>query len=69
MPRASDQSALEEFPQNDESGEPVIEQCQNQSSGVGSSLAIADGLAVVPPHTEVSAGDLLEYISFSELLR
>ena len=55
--------------QNDESGEPVIEQCQNQSSGVGSSLAIADGLAVVPPHTEVSTGDLLEYISFSELLR
>ena len=55
--------------QNDETGEPFIEQCQNQSSGVGSSLAIADGLAVVPPYTEVSAGDLLEYISFSELLR
>ena len=55
--------------QNDETGEPFIEQCQNQSSGVGSSLAIADGLAIVPPYTEVSAGDLLEYISFSELLR
>ena len=55
--------------QNDEAGAPLIERCQNQSSGVGSSLAIADGLAVVPPHTEVSAGDLLEYISFSELLR
>ena len=55
--------------QNDETGAPFIERCQNQSSGVGSSLAIADGLAVVPPHTEVSAGDLLEYISFSELLR
>ena len=55
--------------QNDETGAPFIERCRNQSSGVGSSLAIADGLAVVPPHTEVSAGDLLEYISFSELLR
>ena len=55
--------------QNDETGAPFIERCQNQSSGVGSSLAIADGLAVVPPYTEVSAGDLLEYISFSELLR
>ena len=55
--------------QNDETGAPFIERCQNQSSGIGSSLAIADGLAVVPPHTEVSAGDLLEYISFAELLR
>ena len=55
--------------QNDETGAPFIERCPNQSSGIGSSLAIADGLAVVPPHTEVSAGDLIEYISFSELLR
>tara|TARA_B100000676_G_scaffold36232_1_gene34203 strand:- start:425 stop:1639 length:1215 start_codon:yes stop_codon:yes gene_type:complete len=55
--------------QNDETGAPFIERCHNQSSGVGSSLAIADGLAVVPPRTEVSAGDFLEYISFAELLR
>ena len=54
---------------HDERGVPYIERCHNQSSGAGSSLAIADGLAVVPPHREVVRGDYLEYISFSELLR
>ena len=55
--------------QCDERGVPYIERCQNQSSGVGSSLAIADGLAVVPPLRQVAHGDYLEYIPFSELLR
>ncbi len=55
--------------QCDKKGVPYIERCENQSSGVGSSLAIADGLAVVPPHRKVVQGDYLEYISFSELLR
>ena len=55
--------------QCDRKGMPYISRCENQSSGVGSSLAIADGLAVVPPHRKVVQGDYLEYISFSELLR
>ena len=54
---------------HDERGVPYIEHWHNQSSGAGSSLAIADGLAVVPPHRKVVRGDYLEYISFSELLR
>jgi molybdopterin molybdotransferase len=40
----------------------------NQSSGVGSSLSGADGLAIIPPYTAVAIGDTLEYIPFSELL-
>lgn len=40
----------------------------NQSSGVGSSLSGADGLAVIPPHTAVAIGDGLQYIPFSALL-
>ena len=55
--------------QRDEKGLPYVERCQDQSSGVGSSLAMADGLAVVPPHRKVVRGDYLEYMSFSELLR
>lgn len=40
----------------------------NQSSGVGASLSIADGLAIIPPYTSVAIGDTLQYIPFSELL-
>ncbi|PCH64037.1 MAG: molybdopterin molybdenumtransferase MoeA [SAR86 cluster bacterium] len=40
----------------------------NQSSGVNSSLAHADGLAVIPPYTSAAIGDNLRYIPFSELL-
>lgn len=40
----------------------------NQSSGVGSSLSGADGLAIIPAYTSVAVGDSLEYIPFSELL-
>jgi molybdopterin molybdotransferase len=40
----------------------------NQSSGAGSSLSQADGLAVLPPFTSVTAGDMLSFIPFSELI-
>lgn len=40
----------------------------NQSSGVGASLSGADGLAIIPPHTEVQVGDSVAYLPFSELL-
>lgn len=40
----------------------------NQSSGVGSSLSGADGLAIIPAYTSVAVGDSLEYIPFAELL-
>ena len=39
----------------------------NQSSGVGASLSVADGLAIIPPHTAVAEGDKLRYLSFAEL--
>ncbi len=41
--------------------------CDNQSSGAGSSLSQADGLAVLPPFTSVNQGDMLEFIPFTEL--
>lgn len=37
----------------------------NQSSGVLRSLLLADGLAVIPPHTDVTEGDRLEVIPLS----
>lgn len=40
----------------------------NQSSGVLSSASWANGLAVVPPDTQVVEGDLIGFIPFSELL-
>lgn len=40
---------------------------QNQSSGVLSSASWADGLAIIPSDTQVCEGDLVEYLSFSEL--
>jgi molybdopterin molybdotransferase len=49
-------------------GQPGIDAYPNQSSGVLSSACWADGLAVVPEHTEVQQGDLLRYYSFEELL-
>jgi molybdopterin molybdotransferase len=40
----------------------------NQSSGVAASLSYSEGLAIVPPYSEIAIGDSLEYIPFSELL-
>lgn len=40
----------------------------NQSSGVGSSLSAAAGLAIIPAHSAVICGDSLEFIPFSELV-
>jgi len=39
----------------------------NQSSGMLSSASWANGLAVVPPETQVNEGDLIGFIPFSEL--
>ncbi|MEX2130238.1 MAG: gephyrin-like molybdotransferase Glp [Pseudohongiellaceae bacterium] len=39
----------------------------SQSSGISSSLSMADGLAVIPPFSEVAMGDLIRFIPFSEL--
>lgn len=49
-------------------GIPRITAYPNQSSGMLSSACWADGLAVVPEHTTVAAGDSIEYYSFSNLL-
>ena len=52
----------------DGKGRPELKSCDNQSSGAGSSLCRADGLAIIPPYTSVARGDTLEFIPFSELL-
>lgn len=46
----------------------VITAYPNQSSGVLSSACWGDGLAVVPENTTITAGDIIHYYSFSELL-
>jgi len=53
---------------NESDGETTLAPYANQSSGVSVSLSHADGLAVVPPHTEVKVGASLRFIPFSELL-
>ncbi|MFK7863133.1 MAG: gephyrin-like molybdotransferase Glp [Pseudohongiellaceae bacterium] len=50
------------------SSDTVLQPFVNQSSGVNASLSYADGLAVVPPETEVKIGAPLQYIPFSELV-
>lgn len=49
-------------------GTRVLQAIDNQSSGVGSSLSAASGLAIIPPYTSVAIGDSLDFIPFSELL-
>jgi len=51
-----------------ESGDLQLQACRNQSSGAGSSLGEADGLAVLPPFTSVQCGDRLGFIPMSELV-
>ena len=52
----------------DRIGKFSIEALLNQSSGVGTSLNLADGLAVIPPHTRIKKDDAIEFIPFSVLL-
>lgn len=51
-----------------ESGGQSLIPYNSQSSGVSYSLSLADGLAVVPPHTAVNMGDSLQFLPFSELV-
>ncbi len=53
--------------QPDEAGNWMIEAYPNQSSGVLCSASWGDGFAILPPATEVGAGDLLEYLPYSSL--
>lgn len=46
----------------------VLKPFSRQSSGVLASLSYSDGLAIIPPHTAVSEGDDLRFISFSEIV-
>jgi molybdopterin molybdotransferase len=50
------------------SGSPSLTPFDSQSSGVGSSISLTDGLAVVPPFTSVEEGDMLRFLPFNELI-
>ncbi len=52
----------------DDQGEPWISVYPSRSSGVLSSLAWANGLAVLPENTPLSKGDTVRFLPFSELL-
>ncbi|MCU7798345.1 MAG: molybdopterin molybdotransferase MoeA [Candidatus Thiodiazotropha sp. (ex Myrtea spinifera)] len=52
----------------DEQGRAVVKLYANRSSGVLSSVAWANGLAVLPAMTAISQGDAIEFIPFSELM-
>ncbi|MEQ8313093.1 MAG: molybdopterin molybdotransferase MoeA [Gammaproteobacteria bacterium] len=49
-------------------GKTMLKSLKQQSSGAGSSLSLADGLAIIPAHTSVARGDTLEFLPFSELI-
>lgn len=49
-------------------GKTMLKSLKQQSSGAGSSLSLADGLAIIPAHTSVARGDSLEFLPFSELI-
>lgn len=53
---------------HDDSHNPQLEIYPHQGSGVLTSTSWADGLAVVPIGETIAAGDLVEYLPFSELL-
>lgn len=50
------------------SGQTLLQLAGSQSSGVLSTVSHADGLAVLPPFTTVSAGDKLRFIPLSEIV-
>ncbi|MCU7918035.1 MAG: molybdopterin molybdotransferase MoeA [Candidatus Thiodiazotropha sp. (ex Dulcina madagascariensis)] len=52
----------------DEQGRAVVRLYPNRSSGVLSSVVWANGLAVLPPLTEIAPGDRVDFIPFSELM-
>lgn len=52
----------------DEDGLTSVMPYTNQSSGVAASLSSADGLAIIPPHTAIKRGDMLELVLFSQLI-
>ncbi|MES9900309.1 MAG: gephyrin-like molybdotransferase Glp [Sedimenticola sp.] len=52
----------------DEQGEARISLYRSRSSGVLSSLAWANGLAILPEQQTFAKGDLVQFLSFSELL-
>lgn len=53
---------------HDASGSPVLDLWPNQGSGVMSSLAWADGLVDLASDTKIARGDVVRYLSLSELL-
>ncbi len=52
----------------DEQGRAVVRLYPNRSSGVLSSVAWANGFAVLPALTAIAPGDSIEFIPFSELI-
>jgi molybdopterin molybdotransferase len=51
----------------DEQGRAVVRLYANRSSGVLSSVAWANGFAVLPPMTAIAPGDTIDFLPFSEL--
>ncbi|MCG8014714.1 MAG: molybdopterin molybdotransferase MoeA [Candidatus Thiodiazotropha sp. 'RUGA'] len=52
----------------DEQGREVVRLFSNRSSGVLTSVAWANGLAVLPPLTAIKPGDVVDFIPYSELI-
>lgn len=53
--------------ETDEQGRAVVRLYANRSSGVLSSVAWANGFAVLPPMTAIAPGDSIDFLPFSEL--
>jgi molybdopterin molybdotransferase len=55
--------------ESDENGGPWVSVYPSRSSGVLSSVAWANGLAVIPEGRVLRVGDPIQFIPFSELTR
>lgn len=53
---------------NPAAGLPMLVPLSDQSSGVLSSVVVADGLAIVPPFTAISSGQLLRFLPFGDIV-
>ena len=68
LPASGERQAYLRVCLQDEAGERRLRLLAEQSSGVLSSVARADGLAIMPAFTAVAVGDQLRFLAFSDIV-
>ncbi|MBC54889.1 MAG: molybdopterin molybdenumtransferase MoeA [Gammaproteobacteria bacterium] len=68
LPRSGERQAYLRVCLQSADEEPLLQLLPDQSSGVLSSVAYADGLAVIPAFTSVAVGDRLRFLAFGDIV-